>query len=74
MFSVLMVCVDLHSMPPHARITKENFIRGNTGINDGGSFEREYLGALYDDCLRNRLQNIVGAAPPSPPRTRCLVS
>ena len=38
------------------QMTKADFIRNNRGIDDGKDLPDEYLGALYDQIVRNEIK------------------
>lgn len=37
-------------------MTKSDFIRNNRGIDDGKDLPEEYLGALYDQIVKNEIK------------------
>uniref|UniRef100_A0A7S1PDF6 SEC7 domain-containing protein n=1 Tax=Vitrella brassicaformis TaxID=1169539 RepID=A0A7S1PDF6_9ALVE len=49
-FSLIMLHTDAHSsqIRPENKMTKEDFIRNNRGINDSQDLPKEYLETLYD--------------------------
>ncbi|KAH0481838.1 MAG: uncharacterized protein KVP18_004203 [Porospora cf. gigantea A] len=49
-FSLIMLHTDAHSreIRPESKMTKEQFIRNNGGINGSEDLPREYLSTLYD--------------------------
>lgn len=57
-FSTIMLNTDLHNpqVPVNKKMTKEQFIRNNRGINDGADLPRDYLENLYDHIKDNQIQ------------------
>ena len=57
-FSTIMLNTDLHNpqIPHNKRMTKEEFLRNNRGINDGQDLPREYLEFLYDEIKSRQIQ------------------
>jgi brefeldin A-resistance guanine nucleotide exchange factor 1 len=57
-FSTIMLNTDLHNpqIPHNKRMTKEEFLRNNRGINDGQDLPREYLEFLYDEIKTRQIQ------------------
>ena len=57
-FSTIMLNTDLHN--PHIavqkKMTKEQFIRNNRGINDGKDLPSDYLEQIYDEIKANQIQ------------------
>src|SRR5690606_8249468 len=56
-YSVIMLNTDLHSdkLKGKARMTKEEFIRNNRGINDKEDLPDEYLIGIYNEILSNEI-------------------
>ncbi|KAK2745668.1 guanine nucleotide exchange protein for ADP-robosylation factor [Myotisia sp. PD_48] len=55
-YSVIMLNTDLHSSKIKSRrMTKEDFIRNNRGINDSRDLPDEYLGGIYDEIANNEI-------------------
>lgn len=52
-FSVIMLNTDLHNTGVAEKMTKDQFIRNNRGINGGQDFPREYLEGIYDSIANN---------------------
>jgi len=50
-YSVILLNTDQHSdkLKGKARMTKEDFIKNNRGINDNADLPEEYLGGIYDE-------------------------
>ncbi|CAD7697886.1 unnamed protein product [Ostreobium quekettii] len=58
-FSIIMLNTDLHSSGVKKKMTMEEFVRNNRGINDNENFPREFLESLYRSISQNpiRLQD-----------------
>ena len=55
-YSVIMLNTDLHSMKVKAkRMTTEDFIKNNRGINDNANLPDEYLTGIYDEISHNEI-------------------
>jgi brefeldin A-inhibited guanine nucleotide-exchange protein len=55
-YSVIMLNTDLHSVKLKGRrMTKEDFIRNNRGINDNKDLPDEYLSSIYDEIASNEI-------------------
>ncbi|KAI0856803.1 guanine nucleotide exchange factor [Xylaria cubensis] len=54
-YSVILLNTDLHSSKIAKRMTKEDFIRNNRGINDNADLPPEYLTAIYDEIAGNEI-------------------
>ncbi|KAI0508890.1 guanine nucleotide exchange factor [Xylaria bambusicola] len=54
-YSVILLNTDLHSSKIARRMTKEDFIRNNRGINDNADLPPEYLTAIYDEIASNEI-------------------
>jgi len=50
-----MLNTDQHSPQVKKRMTKEEFIKNNRGINDEGDLPKEFLIAIYDDIQTNEI-------------------
>lgn len=63
-FSIIMLNTDAHSPQVKNRMTKQEFIRNNRGINQGADLPEEYLSAVYDEILADeiRMKDEVDAA------------
>ncbi|KAL7059279.1 hypothetical protein AAHC03_013401 [Spirometra sp. Aus1] len=57
-YSIIMLTTDLHSskIKQKQRMSKEDYIRMNRGINDSQDLPREYLGKIYDEIARCEIQ------------------
>lgn len=57
-FSTILLNTDLHNpqIPAYKKMTKDQFLRNNRGINDGKDLPRVYLEQLYDNIKRTQIQ------------------
>ncbi|CAB3982629.1 brefeldin A-inhibited guanine nucleotide-exchange 1 isoform X1 [Paramuricea clavata] len=55
-YSIIMLTTDLHSSQVKRKITKEQYIQMNRGINDNKDLPPEYLEAIYDDIAHNEIK------------------
>ena len=73
-YSVILLNTDLHSAKVAKRMTKEDFIKNNRGINDNASLPDDYLIGIYDEIAHNEIvlrsereaAAAMGIAPPQP--------
>lgn len=55
-YSVIMLNTDQHSSNIKGnRMTHEDFIKNNRGINDGGDLPKEYLIGIFDEIAHNEI-------------------
>ncbi|KAK5691286.1 guanine nucleotide exchange protein for ADP-robosylation factor, partial [Elasticomyces elasticus] len=55
-YSVILLNTDQHSSKMKGpRMTKEDFIKNNRGINDNQDLPPEYLGSIYDEISSNEI-------------------
>jgi len=54
-YSVIMLNTDLHSSKVAQRMTKEDFIKNNRGINDNANLPDEYLIGIYEEIANNEI-------------------
>jgi brefeldin A-inhibited guanine nucleotide-exchange protein len=55
-YSVIMLNTDQHSSKLKGRrMTKEDFIKNNMGINDSANLPDEYLGGIFDEIAGNEI-------------------
>ncbi|MCJ1401298.1 guanine nucleotide exchange protein for ADP-robosylation factor [Xylographa trunciseda] len=55
-YSVIMLNTDQHSAKLRgARMTREDFIKNNRGINDSADLPDEYLGSIYEEIGQNEI-------------------
>ncbi|CAE7909014.1 ARFGEF2, partial [Symbiodinium sp. KB8] len=52
-FSLIMLQTDLHNPGIKNKMTKDEFVKNNRGINDHQDLPREYLEGLYDGVLHS---------------------
>ncbi|KAI3447875.1 hypothetical protein Pfo_004540 [Paulownia fortunei] len=65
-YSVIMLNTDAHNSMVKDKMTKADFIRNNRGIDDGKDLPEDYLGALYDQVVKNEIKmNAKSTAPQS---------
>lgn len=57
-FSIIMLTTDLHSpqIKQGQKMTKEQYIRMNRGINDSKDLPQEYLSTIYDEIAGNEIK------------------
>eukprot|EP00054_Salpingoeca_dolichothecata_P019245 m.119519 g.119519 ORF g.119519 m.119519 type:complete len:1767 (+) comp23182_c0_seq1:115-5415(+) len=55
-FSVIMLTTDLHSTHIKNKMTKEEFVRNNRGINDNKNLPPEYLEAIYEAIKKEEIK------------------
>ncbi|EEB06002.1 SNARE sec72 [Schizosaccharomyces japonicus yFS275] len=54
-YSIIMLNTDLHSPQVKNRMSKQEFIKNNRGINDGNDLDEAFLSSVYDDILNNEI-------------------
>ena len=55
-YSVIMLNTDQHSRKfKGGRMTKQDFIKNNRGINDNADLPDDYLGSIYDEIAHNEI-------------------
>ncbi|KAK4034779.1 hypothetical protein C8A01DRAFT_38768 [Parachaetomium inaequale] len=54
-YSVILLNTDLHSSKVVKRMTKDDFIKNNRGINDNADLPDEYLIGMYEDIQGNEI-------------------
>lgn len=55
-YSLIMLNTDLHNVQVKKKMTEEDFIRNNKGINGGNSLPREFLTELYHSICKNEMR------------------
>ena len=73
-YSVILLNTDLHSSKIARRMTKEDFIKNNRGINDNANLLDDYLVGIYDEIANDEIvlrserdaAAAMGAAPQQP--------
>ncbi|KAI8773979.1 brefeldin A-inhibited guanine nucleotide-exchange protein 1-like isoform X1 [Biomphalaria glabrata] len=67
-FSIIMLTTDLHNpqVKPSSKMTKEQYIRMNRGINDSKDLPADYLSAIYDEIAGKEIKmKVHGGAKPN---------
>ena len=54
-YSIIMLTTDLHSDRVRKKMTKDEFIKNNRGINDSEDLPNEYLSKIYDEIASRYL-------------------
>ncbi|KAF4472694.1 hypothetical protein FALBO_419 [Fusarium albosuccineum] len=54
-YSVILLNTDLHSVKIAKRMSKEEFIKNNRGINDNADLPDDYLLGIYDEIAANEI-------------------
>eukprot|EP00282_Hemiselmis_andersenii_P014629 CAMPEP_0114149470 /NCGR_PEP_ID=MMETSP0043_2-20121206/22175_1 /TAXON_ID=464988 /ORGANISM="Hemiselmis andersenii, Strain CCMP644" /LENGTH=371 /DNA_ID=CAMNT_0001244113 /DNA_START=122 /DNA_END=1234 /DNA_ORIENTATION=- len=56
-YSVIMLNTDAHNpaIKPHKKMTKEQFIKNNRGLDNGHDLDREFLERIYDRIVANEI-------------------
>ncbi|XP_038056628.1 brefeldin A-inhibited guanine nucleotide-exchange protein 2-like [Patiria miniata] len=55
-YSIILLTTDLHSSQVKHKISKEEYIRMNRGINDSKDLPPEYLSEIYDEIACNEIK------------------
>ncbi|KAL6077642.1 Cytohesin-4 [Balamuthia mandrillaris] len=55
-FAIIMLNTDAHNDAIKNKMTKEQFLRNNTGISEGGDLPAEFLGQIYDSIVSNQIK------------------
>ncbi|KAK7060645.1 Brefeldin A-inhibited guanine nucleotide-exchange protein 1 [Halocaridina rubra] len=55
-YSIIMLTTDLHSIQVKHKMTKEQYIKMNRGINDSKDLPEEYLSSIYDEIAGNEIK------------------
>jgi brefeldin A-inhibited guanine nucleotide-exchange protein len=55
-YSTIMLHTDAHNTMVRKKMTKEEFVRNNRGINDGGDLPHDVLGGLYDRITKTEFR------------------
>ncbi|KAL9231759.1 hypothetical protein vseg_006945 [Gypsophila vaccaria] len=63
-YSVIMLNTDAHNNMVKDKMTKADFVRNNRGIDDGKDLPEEYLGALYDQIVKNEIKMNADSSQP----------
>ncbi|KAG9290332.1 hypothetical protein G9A89_007063 [Geosiphon pyriformis] len=54
-YSVIILNTDQHSAQVKRRMDKSEFIKNNRGINNNNDLSQEFLGAIFDDIVKNEI-------------------
>nr|KAJ3421655.1 guanine nucleotide exchange protein for ADP-robosylation factor [Polyrhizophydium stewartii] len=54
-YSVIMLNTDQHNAQVKRRMTKEDFLKNNRGIDEGKDLPAEFLGAIFDEIQSNEI-------------------
>lgn len=60
-YSIIMLTTDLHSPQVKNKMTKEQYIKMNRGINDSKDLPEEYLSQIYDEIAGSEIKMRAGA-------------
>ena len=55
-YHIIMLTTDLHNRVVRVKMTKQNWIKNNTGLNDGKDFSEAFLVEIYDSILANEIK------------------
>lgn len=55
-YSIIMLTTDLHNSQVKRKITKEQYITMNKGINDSKDLPQEYLESIFDEISQNEIK------------------
>ena len=55
-YSVIMLTTDLHSSHVKKKMTKEEFVRNNRGINESADLPQEYLSEIYEQIASSEIK------------------
>lgn len=55
-YSIIMLTTDLHSQQVKHKMTKEQYIKMNRGINDSKDLPEDYLSRIYDEIAENEIK------------------
>ncbi|XP_043188621.1 brefeldin A-inhibited guanine nucleotide-exchange protein 1-like isoform X1 [Amphibalanus amphitrite] len=61
-YSIIMLTTDLHSAQVKHKMTKEQYIKMNRGINDSKDLPEDYLSQIYDEIAGNEIKMKVTAS------------
>jgi Sec7-like guanine-nucleotide exchange factor len=74
-YSIIMLNTDLHNRQVKKKMTKDQFVNNNRGIDEGADLPRDYLESIYDSIAEREIS--VAAANkwgPPPSKTSWLSS
>lgn len=55
-YSVIMLNTDAHNPMVKKKMSKEDFLRNNRGINDGGDLDQGFMESLYNRIVTNEIK------------------
>lgn len=55
-YSVILLNTDAYNPQVKRRMTKQDFVKNNRGINDGGDLPEEMLSEIYDDIQSKEIR------------------
>ncbi|ETN86107.1 Sec7 domain protein [Necator americanus] len=61
-YSIIMLTTDLHSAQVKSKMTKDQYVNMNRGINNGADLPPDVLCAIYDDIATNEIKMKAGAS------------
>ncbi|XP_036361493.1 brefeldin A-inhibited guanine nucleotide-exchange protein 1 isoform X3 [Octopus sinensis] len=74
-YSIIMLTTDLHSSQVKHKITKEQYIKMNRGINDSKDLPEEYLSSIYEEIAGNEIKmKYTGSHKPAKSTAKDLIS
>lgn len=65
-YSVIMLNTDAHNPQVKHRMTFKDFVKNNSGIDDGKSLPEEYLRSVFDEIQTNEIKMKDEVATPAP--------
>uniref|UniRef100_S4RFZ5 ARF guanine nucleotide exchange factor 1 n=1 Tax=Petromyzon marinus TaxID=7757 RepID=S4RFZ5_PETMA len=72
-YSIIMLTTDLHSLQVKHKMSKEQYIKMNRGINDSKDLPEEYLSSIYDEIAGKKIAMMIltpSILRPLPPPAR----
>ncbi|KAF4523944.1 hypothetical protein B566_EDAN013699 [Ephemera danica] len=63
-YSIIMLTTDLHSPQVKHKMSKEQYIKMNRGINDSKDLPEEYLSQIYDEIAGHEIKMKAGSSKP----------
>lgn len=61
-YSIILLTTDLHSAQVKNKMTKEQYVNMNRGIDNGGDLPSDLLLAIYEDISKNEIKMKAGAS------------
>ena len=55
-YSTIMLNTDAHNPQVKRRMTRQDFIKNNRGINDDADLPEDFLSAIFDDIQTNEIR------------------